>query len=99
MIEVRKNNTPKNTLSDSPTRRLLTELQLAKVPTADLLAHTEIRSHHEHAGGARGARRSRRVSAAASLGGFSRPGGPLAVLVPLLIHGVEQHRSAGARGM
>lgn len=72
----------------------LTELQFPKVSTTDLLPHTKIRSHHENAGGVRGAGRS--VSAPVSLVSFGASSRPLAIFLSLLIHGVPQHWSAGA---
>lgn len=67
----------------------LTELQFTKVSTADLLPHTKIWPNHENPRGAGGAGRSRWVSTAAALGNLSRPGGPLAIFVSLLLHGVS----------
>ena len=70
-------------------RAKLTKLQLAKVATADLLAHAEVGSHHEHPGRAGGARGPRRVPAAAPLGDLGAPGWPLTELVSLRVHGMS----------
>lgn len=78
----------------------LTELQLSKVATADLLANSEVRSHHEDPRG-RGAGGPR--VPAAPLGHFTAPHRPLTLLLSGVIHdcgagGTEiQTNQAGAQ--
>lgn len=61
----------------------LTELQLSKVATADLLANSEVWSNHKdpRSGGAGGPR-----VPAAPLGHFTAPDRPLALLLSGVIH-------------